>query len=89
MTQSVLERAAEQIAETSHKASRAASAVADALGDGVGAVRRVARQGGDAAEEFVDDTTRRLQRHPVETVVTTFALGIAVGVLISWIVKRK
>ncbi len=71
MAQSVLEQTGEQIAETARKASRAASAVADALEDGVGAARRVAKQGGDAAEELFDDTVKRLQRHPIETIVMT------------------
>ena len=89
MAQSVLEQTGEQIAETARKASRAASAVADALEDGVGAARRVAKQGGDAAEEFLDDTTKRLQRHPIETVVVTFAIGVAAGVAIGWMMKRR
>ena len=89
MTQSVLERTGDQIAETARKASRATSAVADAFDDGVAAARRVAKQSGDAAEEFMDDTTKRLQRHPVETMVVTFAMGVAVGVVIGWMVKRK
>ncbi|MGA2372920.1 MAG: hypothetical protein ACLP3R_15810 [Candidatus Korobacteraceae bacterium] len=89
MIQSVLERTGDQVAETARKASRAASAVADALEDGVGVARRVAKQGGDAAEEFIDDTTKRLQRHPVETIVTTFAVGIGLGVLIGWMIKRR
>lgn len=87
--QSVLERTGDQVAETARKASRAASAVAEALEDGVGVARRVAKQSGDAAEEFIDDTTKRLQRHPVETIVTTFAVGIAAGVLIGWMIKRR
>ena len=89
MTQSALERTGEQIAETARKASRATSAVADAFDDGVADARRVAKQSGDAAEEFMDDTTKRLQRHPVETMVVTFAMGIAAGVVIGWMVKRK
>ena len=89
MSQSVLERTGDQIAETARKASRATSAVADAFEDGVEAAKRAAKQGGDAAEEFIDDTTKRLQRHPVETVATTFAIGIAVGILIFWMVKRR
>jgi hypothetical protein len=56
MTQSGLEQTGEQIAETARKASRAASAVAGAVEDGVEAARRVAKQGGDAAEELLDDT---------------------------------
>jgi hypothetical protein len=89
MTQSVLERTGDQIAETARKASRATSAVADAFDDGVAAARRVAKQSGDAAEEFMDDTTKRLQRHPVETMVATFAMGVAAGVVIAWMVKRR
>ena len=89
MTQSVLEPTGDHIAQTARKASRAASAVADAFGDGVEAARRAAKQGGDAAEEFLDDTTKRLQRHPIETVAATFAIGVAVGVLIGWMAKRR
>jgi len=89
MTQSVLERTGEQIAETARKASRATSAVAAAFEDGVDAARRAAKQGGDAAEEFMDDTTKRLQRHPIETVAATFAIGVAAGILIGWMVKRR
>ena len=89
MTQSVLERTGDQIAETARKASRATSAVADAFDDGVAAARRVAKQSGDAAEEFMDDTTKRLQRHPVETMVATFAMGVAAGVVIAWMIKRR
>jgi len=89
MTQSVLERTGEQIAETARKASRATAAVADAFEDGVEAARRAAKQGGDAAEELLDDTTKRLQRHPIETVAATFAVGVAAGILIGWMVKRR
>jgi hypothetical protein len=63
MSQTVLERKTEHIAESAHQASRATTAVADAIEDGVGVVRRGAKQGGDAAEEFLNDTTQRLQRH--------------------------
>jgi ElaB/YqjD/DUF883 family membrane-anchored ribosome-binding protein len=89
MTQSVLEQTGEQIAETARKASRAASAVGDALEDGVGVARRVAKQGGDAAEELLDDTKKRLQRHPVETVVVTFAAGVVAGIAIGWMMWRR
>jgi ElaB/YqjD/DUF883 family membrane-anchored ribosome-binding protein len=47
------------------------------------------RQGGDAAEEFFDDTTKRLQRHPIETVITSLAVGMSVGILIGWMLKRR
>ena len=89
MTQSVLDRTGDQIADTARRASRATSAVADAFEDGVEVARRAAKQGGDAAEEFLNDTTKRLQRHPMETVAATFAIGIAAGIVIGWIMRRR
>ncbi len=89
MPQSVLEQAGEHIAESTRKVSRATSAIADAFEAGVEAARRAAKQSGDAAEEFLDDTTKRLQRHFIETVVTTFAIGIAAGIFIGWMAKRR
>jgi ElaB/YqjD/DUF883 family membrane-anchored ribosome-binding protein len=89
MSQTVAERAAEHLAESAHQASRATSAVAEAIEDGVGVVRRAAKRGGDAAEEFLDDATQRIQRHPVLTVATTFALGFTTGALVGWMMKRR
>jgi hypothetical protein len=89
VSQTVVERTAEQIGKSARQASHATSAIADAIEDGVGVVRRAAKQGGDAAEEFLDDTTQRLQRHLVLTVATTFAVGVTAGALIGWIVKRR
>jgi ElaB/YqjD/DUF883 family membrane-anchored ribosome-binding protein len=89
MSQTVMERTAEQVTDSAHQASRATNAVADAIGNGVGAVRRAAKQGGDAAEEFLNDTTQRIQRHPVLTVATTFAVGFTAGALMGWMIKQK
>jgi len=89
MSQTVLERTAEQIAESAHQASRATTAVADAIEDGAGVVRRVAKQGSDAAEELWNETTQRMQRHPVLTIAATFSGVLTAGALIGWMMKRK
>ena len=89
MSQTVAERAAEQIDETTRQASCATSAIADAIDGGVKVARRVAKQGGDAAEEFLNDTTQRFQRNFVLTVATTFAVGVTAGALIGWLMNRR
>jgi ElaB/YqjD/DUF883 family membrane-anchored ribosome-binding protein len=89
MSRTVAERTVEHIEESAQQASRAASAVADAIGDGMGAVRRAAKQGGDAAEELLTDANQRLQRHLWLTVASTFAVGVTAGVLIGWAMKRR
>ena len=89
MSQTVAETTADNIAESAHQASRASSAVADAIHDGVGVARRAAKQSGDAAEEFLNDTSQRIQRHPMLVVATTFAAGFTAGALLSWVIKRR
>ena len=89
MSASVMDRTVDHIAESAHQASRATSAITDAIEDGVGMVRNAAKQGGDAAEEFLNHTTQRLQRHLALTVATTFALGLTAGAVIGWIMKRR
>ena len=89
MAQSVLEQVSEKVAETAHEASRAASAVKDSIEDGVIAARRAARKAGYAATELLDDTKCNVRRHPIETVLVTFAAGIAAGTLVGWMMKRK
>jgi ElaB/YqjD/DUF883 family membrane-anchored ribosome-binding protein len=89
MTQSVLEKVGVEIDEAACKASRAATAVADALEDGGGAVRRVTKQGSNAAEELLHDTRKRVQQHPLKTVAATLAAGIGAGAAISWMMRRK
>jgi ElaB/YqjD/DUF883 family membrane-anchored ribosome-binding protein len=88
MEQSVFEHAGRQIDDTAHKATRAASAVSDALEDGVIAARRMARDGTDAATELLYNTKKRFERNPFETVAITFAVGIAAGTAIGWMLKR-
>jgi hypothetical protein len=89
MPQNVLEKTGEHITELAHQASRATGAVADAIEGGIGAARRVAKQGGDAAEELLNDTTQRIERHFVLTVAMTFAVGLATGTLIGWTMRRR
>ena len=89
MSRTVVERTAEHIAESTQQACRATNAVADAIEDGVGAVRCAVKQSGDAAEEFLNDTTQRIERHPVLTVATTFAVAFVAGTLVGWMLKRR
>ena len=89
MTHSVMEQMGEQIDETACKASRAASAVEDVLEDGVVTAQRAVKQGSRAASEFYVDTRRHVQRHPVESVAATFAVGIAAGAAIGWMAARR
>jgi len=86
MAENSVEKADAQVAESIRKLTRATSAMAEAIDEGVGAIKLAVKRSGDMAEEMMDDTTQRVKRHPVETVVATFTLGLIVGGLISWMV---
>lgn len=89
MAENVLEKADAQVAESIRKLSRATSSMAEAIDEGVGVIKLAVKRSGDLAEEIMDDTTARVKRHPVETMVATLALGLVAGVFVGWIVSRK
>jgi ElaB/YqjD/DUF883 family membrane-anchored ribosome-binding protein len=96
MAQTVVDQASEFIEGKVQQASRATGAVADAFQDGLGearravkVARRAVKQGGEAAEEFLNDTTRRVKRHPMQTIAITFAVGATVGAVFAWATKRR
>jgi hypothetical protein len=88
MAHTVVEQASEHIAETVQQASRATGAIADAFHDGLGVARRAVKHSGDAAEEFLDDTTKRLERHVVLTAAIALAVGLTAGAVFGWAIKR-
>ncbi len=87
MAEAVLER--ERVAEPAHRFSRATSAIADAIDNSLDFAKRTGKRGSDAVEEFMEDTTQRIKRHPTETVVMAFAAGFLVGGFVSWMTRRK
>lgn len=69
--------------------SRAAAALADAVEDSLAAAKRIGSDTSDAAEQLMDDTSQRIKRHPVETVVGAFAAGLALGAFAGWVASRR
>ena len=89
MLESVLEKVESQIADKSHRAARTTAAVTEAFEDGVGMAKRAMKHGCDAVEEVMDDTQQRIKRHPVESLVASFAAGTLTGILVGWLARRK
>ena len=89
MAENIVDKAEAQVAESIRKLTRATTAMAEAIDEGVGAIKLAVKRSGDLAEEMIDDTTQRVKRHPVESVVATFTLGLIVGGLIGWMASRK
>jgi ElaB/YqjD/DUF883 family membrane-anchored ribosome-binding protein len=69
--------------------SRAAAAMADAVEDSLAAAKRIGKDTSDAAEQLMEDTSQRIKRHPIETVVGAFGVGITIGALLGWMMRRR
>jgi len=82
-------KADEQVTESIRKLKNAASAMADAIDEGTNVIKHAVKRSGDVAEELLDDTTQRVKRHPIETMVATFAVGVVVGGFVGWLASRK
>ncbi|MDT8070163.1 MAG: hypothetical protein ROO76_18510 [Terriglobia bacterium] len=89
MRQTVLERTSEQIADTVGKAARATGSIGSALHDRYDEAKQLARRGTHRAEELFDESKLHIKRHPVAAVAGSFSLGLGIGILLGWTLRRK
>ena len=89
MSQTVVERATDNVVESAQQASRATDAIADVIDNSVEPVKHTAKQGCDVAEEFLNETACRLRRHLALTVVATLTTGVVAGVLIGRVLRQR
>jgi ElaB/YqjD/DUF883 family membrane-anchored ribosome-binding protein len=83
MVKSVVDKSSDYIGESVRKASQFTSSVADAVEDGIDVAKRAARDSRDAVEDFVDDTSKHVKRRPIESIMISMAVGLALGFLIG------
>ncbi len=82
MTTTTFEKAAEKIGDSTQK-------IAGAFKDRFDSARRFVKETEELADDLYDTTTRQIQRHPAESVAMTFVAGVAAGMLMSWLIRRK
>ncbi len=88
MPEAALEKEAAAVQPT-HEGIHLVSRLTDAVDDGIALAKQVGKHTSDAAEELMDDTTQRIRRHPTETLVGAFALGVVAGGFLDWLIRRK
>jgi len=89
MPEAVMENTDARVDESIRRLSHATASMAEAIDDGVNVIRLAVKRSGDLAEEIMDDTSQRVKRHPVETLVGTLTMGFMAGVLIGWMIGKK
>jgi ElaB/YqjD/DUF883 family membrane-anchored ribosome-binding protein len=73
--------------------SKIKSVVKDAVDDGMKSALRAVKQGRAAAEDAIDDAVhgakKAVKQNPLEAVGVTFAAGILIGGLLTWLCTRR
>jgi ElaB/YqjD/DUF883 family membrane-anchored ribosome-binding protein len=83
MAKSVADKATSYIGESVRNASEFTSSVANAVEDGFSTAKRAALDGRDAVEDLINDTTRRVKRRPIESILISLAVGLTFGFLLG------
>jgi len=83
MAKSIVDQAEDYVGESVRKASQFTSTVTDAVQDGLSTARRAASDSRDAIDDFLYDTGKRVKRHPIESVLLSLVIGIALGFLVG------
>jgi ElaB/YqjD/DUF883 family membrane-anchored ribosome-binding protein len=80
--------AAVQLTHLTHEASKAKTLVNDAVENGKRKAKRMAKRGYVAAEDYLDDTTYYIKRHPWQSVGIALGLGAGAGIVTGWLFSR-
>ena len=80
---------ASNVGETFRKASEFTSNVSDSVHDGLKTAKHAVKDGRDAVEDFIDDTARSVKRSPIQAVLLSAVVGLAVGFLLGRGTSRK
>ena len=77
-----------KVAQVGIEAERLKDTMTHAVEDTVNAAERAAKQGRYAVEDFVDETTYSIKRHPLQAVGLTLGIGFALGTLFGLALSR-
>jgi ElaB/YqjD/DUF883 family membrane-anchored ribosome-binding protein len=81
--------AAIKFAHLTHEVSKARTLVEDAVEDGKRKAQRIVRRGYVTAEDYVEDTTYYIKRHPWQAMAIALGVGAGAGLLAGWFCTRS
>lgn len=81
--------AAINLAHLTDEVSKAKTLVEDVLVDGKRKAQRMVKQGVVVAEDYVEDTTYYIKRHPWSSIGIALGVGAGAGLLAGWFCTRS
>lgn len=84
-----LNTTAERVARTGLKVEELKENASRVIEDGIEGAKRMAKQGRQATEDFVDDTAHRIKRDPLRSVGITFGVAFGLGAIVGLLLTRK
>ncbi len=78
-----------KLAKVGCEAADLTSKATNAAQDGITAAKKTVRKGWRAGEDFIDEATIAVKRHPLKSIGIAFGVAFAVGTLTGWLVRRR
>jgi len=72
----------EQFSNLGREATRLKGVVSDVVDDSMVSARRAARHGRSAAEDWIEETSHQIKRHPLRSVLCSLVVGALAGWLL-------
>jgi ElaB/YqjD/DUF883 family membrane-anchored ribosome-binding protein len=76
------------LAHLKHEVAKAKTLMNDLVEDGKRNAQRMVKRGYNAAEDYVEDTTYYIKRHPWPAVGMAAGIGAGAGLLAGWLCTR-
>ncbi len=81
MTTKVMDQTTEQIIDSTKKVEMPKGHF--------GTARQLVKESEEFADEIYETSARQIQRHPAESVTMVFAVGVGLGMVTSWLLRRR
>ena len=59
------------------------------INEGMEYAKKLRRRSSDAAEELLEDTTHAIKHHPIQTVLGAFGVGLLLGGIVGFVIRKK
>ena len=79
----------EIVEEASQIKAKVLEVAQESLNSARNSVERAGKRGCAITEDLLDDATRQVKRHPLQSVGVTLGIGLAAGLAIGWFAAPK
>ena len=84
MEKSVVEKVTKTLVDQAGNVGETFRRASNTVQEGMSTAKNAVKDGRDAVEDFIDDTARQVKRSPIQSILLSLTVGVAIGYLLGW-----